>query len=392
MSTSLSFTDIQVALREAYEDTGLDILAREHVLLGLIESDTKFYETQQRIPIKYGNPQGASPVFATAQTNAFAAKADAFILTRKNIYQVANIDGEMIEQAAAGKGDEFLNEICGILDTSMVEVTKRIALSAYRSGGGAIGTVGSGTASPITMANIEEVDNLEIGMVIVANDTNDAVTVRSGSGVITAIDYNTGIVTYTGTITSLAVNDYIAIQGFQGAGADGLEGWCPESAPGATAFYGVVRNTNSRLGGTRIDCSLMQPEEVFARANARGARLTKKPDVWMIHPTDLANMEINLATQKTVVDSRQYDFGFEALMAYGAKIVPDTDCQRGVMWGVPLDHFKVYSLGALPKILNADGNNLLRAASADTYEGRVGGRYNFASDAPALIVRCKLPT
>jgi hypothetical protein len=392
MATSLTLSDIEVALREGYEDTGLDLLAKEHPLLGMIDSKTDFNEKKTRIPIKYGNPQGASPTFATAQTNAYAAKADAFELTRKNIYQVANIDGELIEQAAAGKGEEFLEEICGILDSSMVEVTKRIALSAYRSGGGAIGTVGSGTSSPITMANIEEVDALEIGMVIVANDTNDATTPRSGSGVITAINYDTGVVTYTGTITSLAVGDYIAIQGFQGAGADGLEGWCPESAPGATEFYGVDRSTNSRLGGTRMDCSTMTPEEVFARANARGARLVKKPDVWMVHPTDLANMEINLASQKTVVDSRSYDFGFEALMAYGAKVVPDSDCQRGVMWGVPLDHFGVKSLGALPKILNADGNNLLRAASSDAYEGRVGGRYNFWSDAPGLIMRVKLPT
>jgi hypothetical protein len=42
--------------------------------------------------------------------------------------------------------------------------------------------------------------------------------------------------------------------------------------------------------------------------------------------------------------------------------------------------------------LNADGNNLLRAASSDAYEGRVGGRYNFWSDAPGLIMRVKLPT
>lgn len=392
MATSLSFTDIEVALREGYQDTGLDLLAKEHPLLGLINSDTKFTETKKRVPIKYGNPQGASPVFATAQTNAYAAKVDAFEVTHKNIYQVANIEGRLIEQAAMGDGEKFLDEVCGILDSSLVEVTKRIALSAYRGGGAAIGTVGSGTSSPITMANIEEVDALEIGMVIAANDTNNATSMRSGTGTITAINYDTGVVTYTGTITSLAVGDFIFVEGFAGAGADGLEGWCPATAPTSTEFYGVDRSTNTRLGGVRLDASTMTPEEVFARANARGARLPKKPDVWMIHPTDLANMEINLSSQKTVVDSRSYEFGFEGLMAYGSKIVPDSDCQRGVMWGVPLDHFTVGSLGELPKILNADGNNILRAASSDAYEGRVGGRYNFWSDAPGLIMRVALPT
>jgi hypothetical protein len=393
MANTLTFTDIQDALREAYQGGSTDdLLARDHPLLGMIKRDRKFSERLKRIPIKYGKPQGASPVFATAQANAYAAVAEAFEVPTVDIYQVCNIQGRLIEQAAIANGDRFLQEIVDMVDDSMEEVTNRMAWQAFRSSGGAVGRVGSGVASPITMANPEDVDGLELGMVITANDTNDATTPRAGSGVITGIDYNTGEVTYTGTITALAVNDYIFIQGFAAAAASGLEDWCPELPPGATPFFGVVRNVNSRLGGTRLDLSTATPEEVFSRANARAGRLPSKPDAWFMHPTDVANMEISLSTAKMVpIESRTYKFGYEAFSAYGAKIIPDNNVPRGVMWGVPFDHVELMSIGDAPKPLNSDGNEILRAATADTYEGRVGARWQINTDAPLLLVRVKIP-
>lgn len=395
MATLLQFSDVQDSLREAYSNGSTDdLLAKNHPLLGMIKRDRNFTETKKRIAIKYGNAQGAHSTLATAQTNAFAAKAEAFEVTTVNMYQVVYVEGKVLEQAQlAPNSDRFLKDLCDVLDQGMTEVTNRMGWQAYRASGGAVGTVGSGTSSPITMTNIEEVDALEVGMVIEANDGNNATTPRSGSGTITAIDYNTGIVTYTGTITSLAAGDYIFIQGFMGAAASGLEDWCPETAPGSTTFFGVDRSVNSRLGGTRIDCSTMPPEEVFARANARASRLPVKPDMWFMHPTDVANMEISLSSAKyTEVTSREYKFGYDAFSAYGAKIVPDTDCTRGVMWGVCLDHVELLSIGDAPKIFNADGNTMLRYYNDDKYEGRVGSRWQIDTDAPVLLVRVKIPT
>jgi hypothetical protein len=391
MASSLTYSDIQVALREGYQDTSEDVLVKKHPLLATIDRNRKFIEPKIRVPIKYARGVGGAPSFTTAQTNKTAAKVDAFEVTRVNYHQPADIDGEAVEAAALGKGEEFLQLVTDLIDDHQEQVTNHIALTAYRTSGGAIGTVGSGTSSPITMANIEEVDALEVGMIIKANDGNDATSMRSGTGTITAIDYNTGVVTYTGTITSLAVADYIFVEGHAGAVASGLEAWCPESAPGATEFFGVDRSTNSRLGGTRLDCSTYTPEEVFARVNARASRLAKKPDAYFVHPTDLANMEVNLSSQKSIVDSREYDFGFEALSAYGTPVIADTDCQRGVMWGVNFDHFTFASMGDAPKVLDSDGNMMLRKSTSDDYEVRIGARYQFYSDAPLFLLRAKLP-
>ena len=393
MADTLNFSDISIALKEAYQGGSTDdLLAKEHPLVGLITRERDFAETQKRVPVKYLNAQGASPVFATAQSNAVAAVATAFLVTPVNVYQVANIQGRLIEQAAMGNGTKFLKEICDQMDGSMQEVGNRIATCAYRADGGSIGTVGSGTSSPITMLYPEQVDTLEVGMVISANDTNDATSMRSGTGTITAINYDTGVVNYSGTITSLAAGDYIFISTFEGASAAGLEGWCPATAPTSTTFFGVDRSVNvNRLGGTRVDCSSFGPEETFARVNARAQRNAVKPDAWFVNPSDLATLEISLASAKmSPIESTEYNFGYEALVAYGKKIIPDSDCPRGVMWGVPFKHFSMFSIGDAPKILNADGNDILRSGTADTYQGRVGARLNFYSDAPGCIVRAAL--
>lgn len=392
MATSLSFSDISTALNEAYQGGSTDdLLAKDHPLVGLIQRKRDLAESQYRVPVKYLNPQGSSPVFATAQTNASASKATAFVVTPVNVYSVATVDGRLIEQAQMGNAHRFLKELCDNVDGTMTETANRIAFAAYRSDGGAIGTVGSGTSSPITMLYPEQTDGLEIGMTISANDTNDATSMRSGTGVITAIDRDAGTVTYTGTITSLAVGDFIFISSFEGASMSGLNAWCPATAPGAGAFFGVDRTASPVLGGTRVDASAMGPEETFARANARAARNAVKPDVWFVNPSDLATLEISLSSAKSMLESDEYKFGYETLTAPGGKkIIADSDCPRGEMWGVPLKHFGLVSIGDAPKLLDSDGNKLLRAAAADTYEVRVGARLNGFSDYPMGLVRVAL--
>lgn len=392
MADTLSFSDISDALKEAYHGGSTDdLFAKEHPLAGLVTRKRDLAESKLRVPVKFLQAGGANPVLADAITGAVAAQAEAFEVTTVNIYQVANIEGRLIEQAQMGNATRFLKEMCNQIDDSMTQVSNRISTQLYRSSGASIGTVGSGTSSPITLLYPEQVDALEVGMTIAANDGDNATTMRSGTGVITAIDRDAGTLTYTGVITSLAVGDHIFISGFQGAALSGLESWCPESAPSSTAFFGVNRTLSPKLGGTRLDASAMGPEETWSRVQARAKRNSIQPDVWFINPSDLATMEISLSSAKSVVDSTEYSFGYEAYNAPGGKkIIEDSDCQRGVLWGVPTKHVGIVSIGDAPKLLNADGNDILRAATTDSYQARVGARLNMYSDYPEGIVRVKL--
>lgn len=391
MAATLSYSDVDDALAVMYADNDTDQALRAHPLLGMIDRDETFHDPTMRIPVKVVNPVGVATSLATAQSNAAAGIPYAFNLTRVSLYMAPKIAGELVEAAKIGGAEKFLRQAANIIDGAKDSVTQAMGLSGYRDSSGAFSTVSSGTSSPITLAYAEDTFPLEVGMVIAASPNSDMSSARSGTGTITAIDRDAGTVTYTGTITSLAVGDYIAVSG-QTAIASGLGAWAPASAPSSTAFFGLDRTANDRLAGRRVNASTCAAEEVFARVNAVTSTLPIQPDAFFMNPQDLANFETALASQKVVVNSRKYDMGWDALSAYGTKIVPDGDCPRGVCFGVPLDHWKLYSLGPAPKVLQADGNVLLRISNADDYEARIGARYNFGCSAPNAIVRVSLPT
>ena len=119
-------------------------------------------------------------------------------------------------------------------------ISASLAQSLYGDGTGAKGQSAS-NSSPITLVNINDITNFEVGMVIVAASSATG-SIRSGSGAITAVDRDAGTITYTGTITSLTANDYLFTQGDAPNGGANVKvsGLPPDSssAPAPTAFFG----------------------------------------------------------------------------------------------------------------------------------------------------------
>lgn len=392
---TLSISDLAAPLKELYPD-GMDesLIMKDHVLLPMLQRRRDFGGRQLHIPLRIGKPNSVSHDFAQAQTNASESVYKGFDVTRVNDYGVATIDGEAVDAGKMGDATIFVDALEAETTGALSSLGDKLAKEAYRSTSGSRGRVGTGTASPITLANVEDIYFWEVGMVIAANDSDDATTPRSGTGVITAINEDTASITFTGTITSLAVGDYLFhTSGDMGAAAAGLGAWVPSSAPSATTFFGVDRSTQpTRLGGIRFDASTYAAEEVFIKARARCARSNCRPDYWFINPTDLANFATALTAQKSIVNSNEYDMGFDVLTAYGVKLLEDADCPRGEAWGVSMDHFGWATMGDAPRVINEDGLELLRAGTSDAYELRVVARHNFWSDAPGLICRVTLPT
>jgi hypothetical protein len=393
MAATLSVTELAPVLKELYQD-GLDedLIYKNHPLLGMLKHERDFGGRYKRVAIRYGKPAGTAHTFATAQSNAFTSVYSAFNVTRVNDYGVAKIDGESVDLAKTGDESVMIDDLQAEIDGTLASLGDRAAKEAYRGTSGSRGRVGSGTSSPITLSNPEDIYFFEVGDVLTANDTDDTTTPRSGTGTITNIDEDAGIITYTGTITSLAVGDYLFKQGDEGLAAAGLDAWCPATAPTATAFFGVDRSVSTRLGGMRFNGTTFGFEEVFIRAKARLGRSNSKPDYYFINPTDMANFQAAVSGQKVGVESREYNMGFETVKAYGVTLIEDPDCQRGVAWGIPMDCFWWATLGDAPRIVNEDNLEILRAAAADAYELRCTWRGNFISDAPGLIQRVALPT
>jgi hypothetical protein len=390
MAATLAFSDVQAALRIMYDDSDVDQTLKTHPLLAMLDREENFHDQTCRLPVKLGNPQGVATTLAVAQSQALATAPTAFDLTKVNLYHTPKIAGELVEAAASGGAERFLKDTANIIDAAKAEVMNAMGRNAYRALAGVFSQVSAGTSSPVTVTYPQDLYEIEVNQTIVFSPNADMSSPRSTVAVVTAVDKDAGTITYSGTVTALAVGDYIAVSG-QTAVASGLLGWSPTSAPASTSFFGVNRTTSPYLAGRRINASQMAPEEVWAKVNAEIIGMAERPDCFFINPTDLANFEVGISGQRQI-QSRKYDFGFDALTMYGRDIIPDPDCPRGYAFGVPLDTFKLYSLGAAPKVLDSDGNVLLRISNADDYEARVGARFQFGTKAPYALMTITLPT
>ena len=390
MAATLAFSDVQAALRIMYDDSDVDQTLKTHPLLALLDREENFHDQYCRLPVKVGNPQGVATSLSAAQSNASATAPKAFDLTKVSLYHCPKIAGELVEAAQQGGAEQFLKNTANIIDAAKAEVMNAMGRNVYRASAGVFSQVASGTSSPITVTYPQDLYEIEVGMIITASTNADMSSPRSGTGTITAVDRDAGTITYSGTITSLAVTDYLAVSG-QTAVASGLLGWSPASAPSSTTFFGVDRTASPYLAGRRINCSQMAPEEVWAKINAEIIGMAERPDVFCMNPADVANFEVGVVGRQQIT-GRKYDFGFDTLSVYGRDVIADPDCPRGYAFGVALDSFKLYSLGPAPKVLDADGNVLLRISNADDYEARIGARFNFGTKAPYALITATLPT
>lgn len=401
----LDLTAITPVLKELYPEGAPESLVyKQKPLLAMLPKFKEAYGESYKVPLIYGNPQGRSATFATAQTNQTAGKYGAFDVTVTSDYATAQITGEVLDKTKKDKG-AFVNALKSETDGAIHQLSRSLVHALYRNGGGAIGQVASGQATTtITLTNPEDIVNFEIGQVL-KGDTTDGTsgTVNAGTVTVTAVNRSSGTVTTSAAwdtgITGGAANDYIFVEGDFGAKLKGLDAWIPSSAPGATSFFGMDRSVDTdRLGGVRYDGSAQSIEEALIDGLERCARMGGAPDVLFMHPKQVANLSKSLGS-KAVYDMRYSDsgkVGFRSLKIDGpagvVDIVADINCQPNVAWGLQLDTMVLLSIGDTPKMLDDDGMAMLRTASSDAIELRVVYRAQLACRAPGYNVRITLPS
>lgn len=397
---ALDRTQLLKILKEMYPAGMSDeTVVKGHPTLTMIKRDKnpKFGGRYIHIPIQYGKTGGRSHTFSSAQANVVASKYDAWDVTIVSNYAVGTISGLAVDLAKGDQKEIFVDALMKEMDGSLESLGDDIARELFRNGGGARGQRGSVSGSVVTLTNKEDIWFFEVGMVIKAATTDGTSgSLRAGSHTVTAIDEDAGTYTFSGTITSFADNDYLFVDGDFGAAATGLDGWCPATAPtGGDNFFGMDRSTSpSRLAGIRFDASALgyTLEESFIRVKARERRAYAKTKYWVVNPRDLASTEVSLSGVRRIVDDNDYNIGLEVIDAYGVTLMPDPDCQPGVAWGLAEGALEFLSLGDCPRLIEEDGLEMIRSATADDYEFRATGRYQFASPKPFAITRMKLPT
>jgi len=374
-------------------------------LMGRIRKDEKFGGNNARITVRYAVPQGGSGTFGTAQTNKTTSSDVGFLLTRGNDYQVSGITGEALD---AGEGDEnsIYNALKGEMDGSLRNLSRSMAISLYRNGGGQRAK-GDGAYSvagtTIQLATPADVTNFEVGMWIVLGSTDGTSgSARAGHLQVTGVDRVKGTLTVNQAvnagITSPVNTDWIFREGdFGGSSgilAKGLLGWLPSTTPTAgDSWFGVDRSVDAtRLAGVNYNGNGGNKEETLVDAAAYAGREGATIDACYVNNLDRADLVKSLGTKAIYEPQKSTDgvIGYKALIIEGEdgpiKVFADVNCPKGNFFLLQEDTWVMKSIKSAPRFLKADGPQFLRESNADGYEWRMGAYWQTGCEAPGYNV------
>lgn len=405
MATALDLNTVTQALKEHYKDLRVkNMVYKDNPLLALMPKYEQFGGENMPIPTQYGIANRRSATFGTGQALDTATSLARFVLTRVKDYSFASITGESIK-ATESNADAFLKYATLEIDGAIQSLTRSIAIGLYGDGSGKIGQVGSTTGTSgtqtITLSNVEEITNFEVGMVLrIATNTTSAL--ETDVLTISEVDRDLGTikVVITSSSGNLSAGDALFQSGDYVSASDrlkisGLEAWIPAGTP--ANLFGVTRTADrTRLAGVPFDGSSMPIEEALVSAASRLAREGGSPDHCFMDYTQFANLEKALGSKVVYdkVSSDDADVGFQALSIIGPKgpirVIADQNCTPNVAYLLQMDTWTLNSLGAAPHILDLDGNRMLRESSADAYEVRVGFYGNVGCTAPGYNSRVAL--
>lgn len=412
---SQSVTTFASVLKTLYPDRKVpDLVYPNNALFALVNKRTDFYGVNMAVPVTVGDISGLNQSFSSASNNQNGTVHKVFTVTRKTEYGIASIDGELIEASASNSG-AFVQGLKSQMDSAFRSVARRIGQALYRDGSGQLGQIAASGAvtlasTALVLKNIEDVVNFHVNQKIVfaANNTS---ALRSGtSRTITGIDEDTGTLTLDANIndasTAITYQDAIFTLGDYASASDrnrltGLGGWCPVSAPGtADSFFSLNRSAYpQKLAGHRIVGTTLQIDEAIFKACVRIARSGQKASHVFLSFGQFELLQ-NVLGSRGEMDKigapGAVDVYFDSIRmitpAGTVQVVPDYNCPPDVAFVADMSQVSLCSLGAAPHILGleGDGLRLLRSASADSYELRVGFYGNAVVWAPYAVARVSL--
>ncbi len=355
-----------------------NLASRDRVLLSMFPKEGGFTGDDFKFAIQVGNNQAVSATFATALANKGYTQGKKLTVLRKRKYAMGSID----EEAAAASGDDkgaFVRMVTTQMDSTIDELGHKLAIALYGDGSGTIGKINSVSAGVITLQYPDDARNFNIDQVINANPnrTGNVGTMRSGDGVVSAVNEDEGKITYTGTITSIAANDFLYTKGDYDADIQGVGAWIPDVAPtGGDSFMGIDRSSNpQRLAGWRVTTTGISIEENMKKLAAKIRKAGGRPKHAFLSPMNWNTLQNNLETKVERTEGGGATFGFEHIVmatpAGMVKVFADPECppDRGYLLDMSTWHLRYLGSG-IPHIINGDGLKMTRHADADALEYR----------------------
>lgn len=333
------------------------------------------------IPYNYGLPVGYSANFANAQANVRASKVARWFLERNEYSGFHTIKSEAI-YASRGKEAAFLS----VKEKELNEVVKgmgqEFAVHMWGDGSGVIGRLGDTTtgATPTsTLTDPRDAVKLHIGQVLVANDTADATSIRTDVYEITDINRSTGAITFTrtsGSADDWAANDYIFVQGNQGAMFSGVQAWIPSTDPSDT-FMGMDRSDDPVMkGGWRGSWLGSIEESALDLCANMGTYFNEAASGLWLNRYNWFRLERELKAKNSLIydDQASGYFGVKAISLNTPEgslpVMADPFCPSDTGFLLDHDSWEIHHMEGLPHMVTEDGLSSLRLSDEHGIEVR----------------------
>lgn len=360
-------------------------------------------------PIQYADPGGGSSDFTTA--NAYTdneSQYAAFQVTRKKHYRIAKVDNETIEATATGNIDAF-EPAFDEFDKAMRAEGNYLNFRFFRTKGGSIGRMSNSSfaTTVLTLDDPAGTWGVRKNDVLNLSTADGTGSLKSGSVKVASVQRRAGTITLTANIStgvaSAAQNDYVFLAGDHALAASGLMDWCPDSAPGATSFYGVDRTADDMLGGLRIDATDGRPvHEALIDSVTALDEYGADPDVCFANPRALGTLTKQLEGKWVIMKGQGYggqeaDIGYRGwqvtVEGHEVTIFSERCCQVARVWVTQLDTWTMFSAGMAPNFITKKAGSIIKISeTADAYESRVGEYYNFSNKGPSYTCNVQLPS
>jgi hypothetical protein len=380
-------------------------LKRNNPLTAWMHTETDFTSARgKEVPIEYTTAQGAGGTFAIAASTANPSAAVKFLVPQRMFIMNAGITYQVLQNAANGGSDsEFADALVNEMDGVTQQFGNHIERQAWGTDAGIRGVVATGTASPITLTNKTDAQLLEVGQSIEAISSGG--TLRSGVAVISKINRSTGTITYTGTITSLAVGDSIVGQGDGGNFAspvrslscDGVQAFCPVTP--SASFLGVDQTTDrERVAGIYYDGSTQNISNAFIGAQAvsdlmSGLGLDSAAPIF-VNPLNYAQIAMSAQSSKIIAQgfSDTYGIGLKGITIGDMNFVKAAFCPVNQAFKIGKGAFTRGTAGTQPSLnkYNADGSAFTFDTATGLLKFTMGHLGNTYSKRPYHIMRVAL--
>ncbi len=356
MSISSTGSDL---LKEIWSDKLEDQTYMDTPLLGLVKKGqwdgSKFHQKVDK-----GEGAGFSNTFSDALANTTNSVMETFDVSNIEIHGVGKLEHPYVELSKNKRGGveaALKYEVDRILKGNRNKLSKQL----HGGSSGSIGQVASVSGSTLTLKDVEQVVNFEVGMVVDTSTSDGGGAVAGSDITITAVDRSAG--TLTGTWTSVLANDYIFQDGDMDAALSGLASYNPLVAPTATSFFGVDRSLDTdRLSGARIPSSTasgLPIEEKLQLLASRMSRNGGQPSHCVLSPERFRELSVSVGAKVIYQDvSAKLGFNtFSVILGGGdVKVIQDRHANNSVARMLNVDSLLLASTNGGDPALRESGD------------------------------------